>query len=90
MGEVSANSSLQGEEQSASRCMLVRSWTLRQPLITYAVKLLPEKDWGMGPFPAPCVLIPGAVATASLVYLMRTALVFYSTVGLINARSTVL
>lgn len=60
MGEVPTGSpGVQGEKQSASRCMLIRSWTLRWQLVNYAVKLLPRNDWEMGAFSASSVLNPG-------------------------------
>ena len=58
---------LLGESQSAPKCKLIRSRQLKQQLEEYRVIFLPGRNWEtkMGILPAPSVLSPGGIASAT-------------------------
>ena len=63
--ELEGKSELQGGSQSPPRCMLIRSWILRQWLVKYAVRPLPVKVWDMGVFACSLRTEPGGIVTLS-------------------------
>ena len=64
--------------------MLFRSWTLRQQLVKYTLRLLSGKDWEMGTFVC-YVLSPGRMPVGSAGALVNNSyFVCYGSVGLMN------
>ena len=76
----------QGKFQLTPRSMLIRRWTLRQRLVKYAVKPLPEKDWEMGIFICSLCTEPWGERHSECSRAVNNCFfVCYSAMGLMNA-----